>query len=190
MKRELVKAHYAQTLMDLCKEGHALGDLKVADVIAASGMSRPTFYHHFANLPELTSFTVSRSYLGTKTALFTAENIRLAYRYAADHRPFFAQLSPQGELANLRRTTHQWLRKKGYELYLPPLFPHHERLQRMVQFDMFLSGSLDVMETWFSTGMNISPDEIAAAVAIGMPAFMTEPGAPVAPPVSLDDYPK
>ena len=52
MKQELVKGHYAQTLMGLC-DNHDLGSLRVGDVIAASGMSKPTFYHHFSNLSEL-----------------------------------------------------------------------------------------------------------------------------------------
>ena len=81
MKQELVKGHYAQTLMGLC-DNHDLGSLRVGDVIAASGMSKPTFYHHFSNLSELVNFAASRSYLGTGTVLFTETNIKSAYDYA------------------------------------------------------------------------------------------------------------
>lgn len=191
MKQELVKGHYAQTLMGLC-DNHDLGSLRVGDVIAASGMSKPTFYHHFSNLSELVNFAASRSYLGTGTVLFTETNIKSAYDYALDHRSFFLQLPSQQGFGSFKETSRRWLRKKDYTLYKLTALPRPERLRRIVQFDMFLSGTLDAMETWLAGGMVFPAEEIVDAVVSMMPPFMRGPGATAAGSQTwtLDDYPK
>ncbi len=190
MKQEFVKGRYVQVLMDLC-EDHELGSLRATEVIAASGLSKPTFYNHFSNLAELVNFAASRSYLGTGTALFTEDNIKASYDYALEHRSFFLQLPAQQGFGSFKETSRRWLRKKGYALYIPACLPRPERLRRIVQFDMFLAGSLDVMETWLAGGMVFPAEEIVAAVVSMRPPFMKETGTGVAAEAeALDDFPR
>ena len=189
LKQEFVKGRYARVLMELC-EDHDLASLRATDVIAASGLSKPTFYNHFANLSELVNFTASRSYLETETNLFSESNIKASYDYALDHRSFFLQLPSQQGFGSFKETSRRWLRKKGYALYIPPTLPRPERLRRIVQVDMFLSGTLDVMETWLAGGMVFPAEEIVAAVVSMMPPFMAGSDATAPDPAALNDFPK
>lgn len=188
MKQELVLGNYVHTLMDLCEQ-HELASLRVGDVIAASGMSKPTFYRHFSGLPMLVNFAASRSFLGGPHPLFTSQNILDAYLFAGQHPGFFLQLPTQEGALDFKETNHRWLRKKGHALYLANTLPAPERLHRMVQFDLFLAGSLDVMATWLVGRMRLPAAEVAGSVASMMPPFMCGPGAPVAEAVELGDFP-
>lgn len=188
MKRELVLSYYARTLMDLC-ERRELASLRVADVVEASGMSKPTFYRYFSGLPLLVNYTASRSFLEGPHPLFTRQNILGAYLFASQHPAFFLQLPAQEGTASFKEANRRWLRRKGYALYLTDALPAPERLRRKVQFDFFLTGSLDAMEAWLADRMRLPAREVADAVASMMPPFMSGPGAPVAGAVELGDYP-
>lgn len=189
MRQEFVRDHYARVLMELCGR-RPLGDIRAAEVIAASGMSRPTFYRYFANLYELVNFTASRSFLDTETPLFSGQNIKASYEFALNHRPFFLQLPAQRGDGSFKEASKRWLRKKGYDLYAGRTLAQSERLRRMVQFDMFLGGSLDVMETWLGSRMALPVDDVVGAVLSMMPPFMTGAGRSGSAPIEPDDFPR
>ena len=56
-KKDLVRRHLAETLMDMCDEGALLSTITVSDIVARADIARQTFYNYFADLDELIFFT-------------------------------------------------------------------------------------------------------------------------------------
>lgn len=188
MRRDFVMRHYAQVLMGLC-ETTALERVRVADVVAASGMSKPTFYSHFPNLGALVGFTASRSYLDTDAPLFSLANIVGSYRYAREHPAFFLQLPAQSQNSSFKEATRLWVCRKGVERFAGADLPPVLRVRRTVQVNLFVSGCCTVMEDWLAGGMAVAPEAIIAAIEPLVPEFMRLP-LPAFPPIALDDYPR
>lgn len=190
MRRDKVMRRYADALMGLCEQGE-LARVRVADVVAASGMSKPTFYSHFPNLAALVGFTASRSFLDEGAApLFTEASVAGTYRYALEHPAFFAQLPAQQGPASFRETSQRWLRRKAYATFAPEGLPQAVRLRRMVQCDVFVAGSEEVMSTWLADRMSLPYEQVAGAVIAMMPEFMRLPGARTETALAPDDYPR
>ena len=60
-RKELVRRHLAETLMDMCDEGALLSTITVSDIVARADIARQTFYNYFADLDELVFFTSNLS---------------------------------------------------------------------------------------------------------------------------------
>ena len=58
-RKELVRRHLAETLMDMCDEGALLSTVTVSDIVARADIARQTFYNYFADLDELVFFTAA-----------------------------------------------------------------------------------------------------------------------------------
>lgn len=189
-KTILVRHHYSDVLMKLCGDTR-LNELKVSDVVGASGMSRQTFYNHFDGLDDLVTYTASRALTETEHPLFDPRNILESYQFAYRHRSFFSQLPSQTGYGTARDKLCRWLRRLAYERFAPEDMPATERLRRMTQMDLFLMGSTEVIFTWMGSGCILPIEVVAPAVIEMMPACMIVPPQRLAAmPIDPLSYPK
>ena len=174
-RQSLMRRHYAETLMGLC-ETISLADIKVSDIIEASGLSRQTLYNYFSGLDELFFFTASRCFLDVAHPPLDPRNIPESYVYAQEHRGFYMSLPSQVEYGSFREVLDRWLRRRAYDLFVADELPKPERLRRVTQLDLFVCGSSEIAYNWMAAGMKHPIDLVTGAVVDMMPDFMRNAG--------------
>ena len=112
-KRELVRRHYADVLLGLCKD-HRLRDLTVADVVEAAGTARQTFYNYFSDLNDLICFTAFLPMTDASDPFTDPNSTRRTHEVTMERRAFYCQLPQHMGQNNFWEALGDWLRKTYY----------------------------------------------------------------------------
>ena len=186
MKRSILKRHYSDVLMELC-ESYQLSEVKVADLVGASGMSRQTFYNHFSKLDDLVCLTASRATIESSFSPFDPRGLADACQFAIAHRGFFSQLPSYDECGYHERFL-KWITKRAYDVFVPELLPLETSIERAVQIRLFCSGAYDVFSAWSKGGFKVPVENLSHAAANMMPAFMLHEKDVDFVPGDIDNY--
>lgn len=172
-KRELVRRHYADVLLGLCKD-HRLRDLTVADVVEAAGTARQTFYNYFSDLNDLICFTAFLPMADASDPFTDPNSTRRTHEVTMERRAFYCQLPQHMGQNNFWEALGDWLRKTYYERYLMEGLSPEERDYRKVCIDLYCLGDVAVFREWCANGMDVSIDAITAMLYDMSPAFVKE----------------
>ena len=186
-KREIMRRHYATTLLELC-ETRALRDITVSDLIEAAGTARQTFYNHFSDINDLICYAGSLPMMTSRDPFTDADATRRAYESVMQHRAFFRQLPAQSGQNNFRLTTLSWLLATYRERFVTPDLPEGERAFREACLTMYCAGSVAAFMEWCASDMAAPVDALVRAVYEMSPQFVKDELARM--PVRLADYPR
>ena len=186
-KREIMRRHYAATLMELC-ETRALRDITVGDLVEAAGTARQTFYNHFADINDLICYTGSLPMMASRGPFTDVDATRRVYEGALRHRAFFRQLPAQSGQNNFRMATLAWLLDTYRERFVTPDLPEGERAFREACLTMYCNGSVAAFMEWCASDMAAPIDALVRAVYEMSPQFVKDELARM--PERLDDYPR
>lgn len=161
---------FALTLMDLCHERN-LCNVRLQDVIVASGLSRQTFYNHFDNLDDLVDYAVSRPLFAGKASPLSA-SILASYKYVATYPDFFIQVVRSTSCSGLSDAICDWLDKRACIEFIVPSLPEDEKIRRMVSITLFNAGCSRIAFQWVDGGMRIPVNLIVGTICSMIPGFM------------------
>ena len=170
-RKELVRRHLAETLMDMCDEGALLSTITVSDIVAWADIARQTFYNYFADLDELVFFTGSLPMALESNPFTDIEATRRVYERVARHKRFFVQLPNQTGENSFRVLCNAWLRRIYRERFVRPTLPAAERAYREMCIDMYCFGSTEAFLAWCASGMKAPVEALVRAVYDMTPAF-------------------
>ncbi len=170
-RKDLVRRHLAETLMEMCDEGALLGALTVSDLVARAGIARQTFYNYFADIDELILYTASLP-MALESNPFTDfdATVRL-YERAARHKSFFVQLPNQVGERSFRVYANAWLRRTYRERFVRPTLPAAERAYREACIDVYVFGCNEAFLSWCAAGMKAPVEALVRALYDMTPAF-------------------
>lgn len=170
-KKKLVRQHYANVLMELCKT-RSLTSITVSDIVQEAGTARQTFYNYFSDLNDLICFTAFLPMAMSSDPFTDAESTRKAYELTLQRKTFFCQLPHHVGQNNFWEALDAWLKDLYYERYLVDGLSSEERDYRRVCIDLYCSGSAAVFKNWCAEGMTTSIDAIVAMLYDMSPTFV------------------
>lgn len=188
-KREIMRRHYASTLMELC-ETRSLRDITVGDLIEAAGTARQTFYNHFADINDLICYAGSLPMMTSRGPFTDAEATRRVYEGALQHRAFFRQLPAQSGQNNFRAATLSWLLDTYRARFVEgePGLDEEERAFREACLTLYCTGSVAAFMDWCASDMAAPVSALVRAVYEMSPPFVKDELARL--PEQLADYPR
>jgi AcrR family transcriptional regulator len=186
-KRELVRQHFAGVLMDLC-ESKQLHDVTVADVIAAAGTARQTFYNYFLDINDLICYAAFQPMLQAANPFTDPESTRHTYEVTLQHKAFFSQLPEHSGQNNFWDALERWLTQTYYDRYLTDDLDPAERAYRTACIDLYCIGSAAVFKKWCATGLETPVDVIVSMLYDMSPAFVKRDL--VRMPERMSNYPR
>lgn len=186
-KRELVRRHYADVLMELCKT-QPLRDITVSDVVTAAGTARQTFYNYFADLNDLICFAAFLPMASATDPFTDAQSTRRTYEITLQHKAFFCQLPRHSGQNNFWEALVAWLKQIYYERYLADDLPAEERDYRRICIDLYCTGSAAVFKDWCAEDMRVSIDAIVSMLYDMSPLFVKADLKRM--PERMHDYPR
>ena len=170
-RKELVRRHLAETLMEMCDEGALLSALTVSDVVARAGIARQTFYNHFDDLDDLIFFTASLPMVLENNPFTDYEATCRLYERSARHKSFFVQLPNQQGEKTFRVLANAWLRRTYREKFVKPTLPAAERAYREACIDVYCFGCNEAFLAWCASGMKAPVEALVRALYDMTPAF-------------------
>lgn len=186
-KRELVRRHYADVLMDLCTT-HQLRDITVSDIVAAAGTARQTFYNYFSDLNDLICYAAFLPMALSSDPFTDEESTRKTYEQTLQRKAFFTQMPHHTGQNNFWTALEAWLKQTYYDRYLLPGLPRETYEYRKVCIDLYCVGSAAVFKDWCATGMEVSIDAIVAMLYDMSPVFVKDELTRM--PSRVADYPR
>ena len=172
-KQELMKRHFRETLMRMC-ETQRIDDITATELIEEAGVSRQSFYNHFSDIDDVICYTASAPLLTGSAPLFSPENTRIAWQYAAEHKGFFGQLHRHKGIHAYFDTLTKWLVERGCEVFITPDLPPEERDYRWVQIVSHAAGCVDAYRLWAANGMQVPVDVAVRALHDRAPGFIQD----------------
>ncbi len=171
-RKDLVRRHLAETLMEMCDEGALLSALTVSDLVARAGIARQTFYNHFADMDELILYTAALP-MALESNPFTDfdATVRL-YERAARHKSFFVQIPNQSGERSFRVYANAWLRRTYRERFVKATLPAEERAYREACIDVYVFGCNEAFLAWCASGMKAPAEALVRALYDMTPAFV------------------
>ena len=184
---DLMRDHYASTLVDLCRT-RRLADISVSDVVEAANTARSTFYTHFSDLDDLVCFAASRPMLNSGLPVFDVENVRAFWNTCRENRHFYGQLHENAGFTGFRASFERWLKQKFRQEYILEGMPRDEVVYRECAIDALITMHIGVFFDWLSNGMEAPVDVMIKVLLDASPSFAVEGMGGT--PTGLPDYPK
>ncbi len=187
-RRELMKRHFGETLMEMC-ETRRLADVTVTDLVEEAGTARQTFYNHFTDINDLICYAGSMPMRSVERPFADFESTRHAYELTRRHKAFFTQLSAQTGQNNFWEALVFWLKQTYYRRFLEGIdLPAEELSLRKACLDFYCAGSAAVFREWCASGMEAS-DAVMAQVMYEMTPPFARDGIDRLP-TRMADYPR
>lgn len=151
-----------------------LRKMTVSQVAACAGVSRQTFYNHFADINELISwcpfhFLESRSF-----APYDVEAVRASYEFALEHKGFFSQLPSHTGQNNFRESFVRYSNELICGTCIGDDLADDERLRRTMMIDMFSHGIVGLFLDWCATGLAWPIESLLEAQEQALPDFVRD----------------
>ncbi len=172
-KRELMKKHYCETLLEMCEE-QPLSSITVSALIKRAGTAKQTFYNNFRDLNDLINF-IPRTYMilaGFHS--YSPRSTLQAYRFASKHKGFFGALATHKGQNNFRDEFISFAKYMEYREFLTDDLSEEARFERKLAIDVYTIGVVDHFLEWCGEGLEWPPDVLARIHAEAAPAFMRE----------------
>ena len=171
--KDLMKRHYAETLLAMCEE-QPLSSITVTALVKRAGTAKQTFYNHFRDLNDLVNYIPQEFIILAGFTAFSPNAIRKTYRFAARHKGFFKALASHAGQNNFRDEFIAFAEEAAYKAFLPEGLSEQERLERKLAIDLYTIGVVDHGLKWCDAGLEWPPDMLARVHAESAPAFMRE----------------
>lgn len=168
---ELVKTHFANTILELAKT-RDITKLTVKELVAAAGTARQTFYNHFDDMNDLICYVAILPFFSGELPVFSFENQLASVQFAYDRPEFFSQLAKHTGRNSYRETFARQLRKVLGDIYLDEALDPEERRYREAAICLYCEGAVAMFIEWLGSGMEASVATIATALANGAPEFI------------------
>lgn len=186
MKPELIKQHFAQTLMDMC-ETRRLDDITVVDLVNEAQMARQTFYNHFIDINDLICYTASKPILSDPNVAYTdVSNLARMFETARAHRGFFSQLPKQTGRNSFRNAYNEWIKRLRCAQCITDDLSEEEKAYRRARIAVYAEGTTAMLMDFFSSDMSTPTEVFMKAVEQSRPSFMKD----VQTPPGIPDYPR
>lgn len=167
----MVRRRFADALLRM-SESRDLRDVRLADVIDASGMSRQTFYNHFASYEDLFDYVASRPLLEGECALFTPEHVLDCLRRMRAHEAFFRQLPVHEFGVRYHGLLDAWLVRLAVAEFVAPSATAPERQRRGACVTLYVTGTTQVIYGWLVDDMQTDVETLTGAICSMIPGFM------------------
>ena len=172
-KRELMRKHYCETLLQMC-EDQPLSTITVTALIKRADTAKQTFYNNFRDLNDLINY-IPRTYMMLMGfRCFSPNSTLQAYRFASQHKGFFSALATHEGQNSFRNEFTSFCKHMEYRTFLTDDMSEQERFERKLAIDLYTIGVVDHFLEWCRGGLEWPPDTLARIHAEAAPAFMWE----------------